>query len=104
MHNPPAHSAARIREVPDSKTSSNIAPPPYSPDLSPAEYFLFLKVQFNLKGATFDTIEEIQKAVSDQLNKIPLEDFYNAMKKLETSANLCTIYIQCVPRLIKQTS
>jgi hypothetical protein len=26
------------------------------------------------------------------------------MKKLETSANLCTIYIQCVPRLIKQTS
>jgi len=41
-----------------------------------------------LKGARFDTIEEIQKAVTDQLNKIPAEDFSNAMKKLETRANL----------------
>jgi len=42
-----------------------------------------------LKGARFDTSEEIQKAVTDQLNKIPAEDFSNAMKKLETRVNLC---------------
>jgi len=42
-----------------------------------------------LKGSGFDTIEEIQKAVTDQLKKIPAEDFSNAMKKLETRANLC---------------
>jgi len=42
-----------------------------------------------LKGARFDTIEEIQKAVTDQLSKTPAEDFSNAMKKLETRANLC---------------
>jgi len=42
-----------------------------------------------LKGAKFDTIEEIRKAVTDQLNKIPAEDLSNSMKKLETSANLC---------------
>jgi len=42
-----------------------------------------------LKGAIFDTTEEIQKAVTDQLNKIPAEDFSNAMKKLKTRANLC---------------
>jgi hypothetical protein len=47
----------------------------------PPDYFL--------KGATFDTIEEIQKAVTDQLNKIPAEDFLNAMKKLATRAILC---------------
>jgi hypothetical protein len=57
--------------------------------LSPPDYFLFLKVKLQLKGARFDTIEEIQKAVTDQLNKIPAEDFSNAMKKLETCANLC---------------
>jgi len=34
-------------------------------------------------------MEEIQKAMIDQLNKIPAEDFSNAMKKLETHANLC---------------
>jgi len=43
-----------------------------------------------LKGARFDTIEEIQKAVTDQLNKIPAEEFSNAMKKLKTRANLCS--------------
>jgi len=63
--------------------------PPYSPDLSPPDYFLFPKAKLQLKGARFDTIEEIQKAVTDQLNKIPAEEFSNAMKKLETRANLC---------------
>jgi hypothetical protein len=46
-------------------------------------------VKLQLKGARFDTIEGIQKAVTDQLNKIPAEDFSNTMKKLETRANLC---------------
>jgi len=34
-----------------------------------------------MKGARFDTTEEIQKGVTDQLNKIPAEDFSKAMKK-----------------------
>jgi len=42
-----------------------------------------------LKGARFDTIEGIQKAVTNQLNKVSAEDFSNAMKKFETCANLC---------------
>jgi hypothetical protein len=46
-----------------------------------------LKLQ--LKVAKFDTIEGIQKAVTDQLHKISAEDVSNATKKLETRANLC---------------
>jgi len=57
--------------------------------LSPHDYFLFPKLKLQLKGARFDAIEEIQKALTDQLNKIPAEEFSNAMKKLETRANLC---------------
>jgi len=45
-------------------------------------------MKLQLKGARFDKIEGIQKAVTDQLNKISAEDFSNAMKKLETCANL----------------
>jgi hypothetical protein len=59
------------------------------PDLSLPDYFLFLKVKMQLKGARFDTTEGIQKAVTDQLNTISAEDFSNAMKKLDTHANLC---------------
>jgi hypothetical protein len=63
--------------------------PPYSPDWSHPDYFLFPKVKLQLKGARFDTIEGIQKAVTDQLNPIFAKDFSNAMKKLETRTHLC---------------
>jgi len=42
-----------------------------------------------VKGARFDTTEKIQKVMTDQLNKIPTEEFSNPMNKLETRANLC---------------
>jgi len=34
--------------------------PPYSPDLAPAIFFLFLKMKLELKGRHFDSSEEIQ--------------------------------------------
>jgi hypothetical protein len=34
--------------------------PPYSPDLTPCDFFLFSKKKLKLKGYRFDTIEEIQ--------------------------------------------
>jgi hypothetical protein len=34
--------------------------PPYSPDLTPCDFFLFPKMKLKLKGHQFDTIEEIQ--------------------------------------------
>jgi hypothetical protein len=46
-------------------------------------------VKLRLKRARFDTIEEIQKAVTDQLNKIHTEDFSNTTKKVGKRANLC---------------
>jgi hypothetical protein len=80
---------SKISTVSDSKkqvaTWNN---PSYSPDLCPPDYFMFPKVKLQLKGARFDSVEEIQKAVTDQLNNIPAEEFSNAMKKLETHANL----------------
>jgi len=85
----PAHSAAKIRRFLTQKQVATLNHPPYSPGLSPSDYFLFPKVKLQLKDARFGTIEEIQKAVTDQLNKIPAEDFCNAMKKMETRANLC---------------
>jgi spore coat polysaccharide biosynthesis predicted glycosyltransferase SpsG len=57
--------------------------------MSCPDYFLFPKVKLQVTDARFDTIEEIQKVVTYQLNKIPTIDFSNAMKKLETRANMC---------------
>jgi len=48
--------------------------PPYSPDLSPCDFFLFPKLKFHLKGCHFGTLENIKKAVTDQLKAIPVSD------------------------------
>ena len=56
--------------VSDSKTSRNVGPPPIFAKFSPPDYSLFPKVKLQLKGARFDTIEEIQKAVTDQRRRL----------------------------------
>jgi len=63
--------------------------PPYSPDLAPAGYFLFPKVKSHMKGRLFDSISDIQKAVTSTLNTISKDDFYKGIQKLNDGANLC---------------
>jgi len=63
--------------------------PPYSPDLAPADYFLFPKVKSHLKGRHFDSISDIQKAVTSTLNTIAKDDFHKGIQTLYDRANLC---------------
>jgi len=44
--------------------------PPYSPDLSPCDFFLFPKLKFHLKGRHFGTVDNIQKVVTEQLRAL----------------------------------
>ena len=72
--------------------------PPYSPDLAPADYFLFPKVKSHLKRHLFDSISDIQKAVTSTLNTTEKDDFYKGIQKLYERANLCVqlegIYVE----------
>ena len=63
--------------------------PPYLPDLAPADYLLFPKVKSHLKGCLFDSIWDIQKAVTSTLNTTAKDDFYKGIQKLYEHANLC---------------
>jgi hypothetical protein len=81
--------AAIIRLFLTQKQVATLNHPPLSPQVFPPDYFLLPKLKLQLKGSRFDTIEGIQKAVTDQLHKISAQDFSNTMKKLETLANLC---------------
>ena len=63
--------------------------PPYSPDLEPADYILFPKMKSHLKGCLFDSISDIQKAVTSTLNTIAKDDSYKDIQKLYDGANLC---------------
>jgi transposase len=57
----PAHASSLIREFLAKNETTVVPQPPYSPDLAPADFFLFPKLKSTLKGQRFDSIEEIEE-------------------------------------------
>jgi transposase len=57
--NAPAHATLLIREFLTKHETPVDRQPPYSPDLAPADFFLFPKLKFSLKVRRFQTIEEM---------------------------------------------
>ncbi|GFT67918.1 uncharacterized protein TNCV_2286511 [Trichonephila clavipes] len=67
-----------------------VAPqPPYSPDLSPCDFFLFPKLKNHLKGHHFGTLENIQTAVTDQLKGIPISEFHPCYEEWKKPLQRC---------------
>jgi transposase len=57
---------ALYQDVSKNKTQG-VPQPPYSPDLSPAYFFLSPKYKISLKGCGFTSVEEIQEKTLEQL-------------------------------------
>jgi len=63
--------------------------PPYSPDLAPAEFFLFLKHKNTLKGRRFQTIEDIQENAIRELRAITESAFQEALQQWKNRWERC---------------
>jgi transposase len=59
--NSPAHTSLLIREFLAKNEITVVPQPPYSPDLAPADFFLFPKLKSSLKGQRFESTEEIEE-------------------------------------------
>ena len=81
--NAPCHTAISLNEFLAKKGISVVPQPPYSPDLSPCDFFLFPKLKFRLKGRHFGTVDNIQKVVTEQLRALPHEDFQHCDREWE---------------------
>ena len=89
-NNAPSHNAAIVKKFLTNRNVAVLHHPPYSPDLAPADYFLFPpRLKISLKGRHFQTVEEIQCAVTRELNGISKTAFLEGMKKLKERANKC---------------
>jgi transposase len=53
----PPHTSLLIREFLAKQETIVVPQPPYSPDLAPADFFLFPKLKSTLKGRRFQTVE-----------------------------------------------
>ena len=64
---------------------NTVPQPPYSPDISPSDFWLFPK----LTGCRYETIEEMKEAVTKVIDTLTQEDFYGAFRKLLEWYNKC---------------
>jgi hypothetical protein len=81
------HQASTITSL---KILAVIPHPPYSPDLTPCDFFLFPKIKLKLKGPRFDTIEEIQAESQRVLDSVTEKDFQEAFQNWETAGPVST--------------
>ena len=87
--NAPSHNAAMVKKFLANRNVAVLHHPPYSSDLAPADYFRFSELKVSLKGRQFQTVEEIQFAVTGELNNISKTAFLAGMKKLKERTNKC---------------
>jgi len=87
--NAPSHNATVVKQFLAQRKVTVLDNTPYSPDLAPADYLSFRKVKSHLKGSLFNSILDIQKAVTSTLNTTAKDNFYKGIQKLYDRANLC---------------
>jgi len=73
--NAPSHRALVTRAFLAHEGIMTLSHPPYSPDLAPCDFFLFPKMNLQLKGRRFDRVEEIQRESQNVLGTLREQDF-----------------------------
>ena len=83
--NAPVNNSILVTDYLTKMGIKTVAHPPYSPDLAPCDFWLFLK----LRGCHYETIEEMKKAVTKVIDMLTHEDFHGAFQKLLEWYNKC---------------
>ncbi|EGI59805.1 FLJ37770-like protein, partial [Acromyrmex echinatior] len=86
-----AHISLLVREFLAKNNTLMMPQPPYSPDLAPCDFFLFLKLKRPMKGRRYATIEEIKTASKEELNKITKNDFLKCFEDWKKRWHKCII-------------
>ena len=87
--NAPAHASLLNRSYLVKHQTSVVPHPSYSPDLDPADFFLFPKLKITLKGRRFQTIEEIQENAIRELRAIIKTAFQEAFQQWKKRWEQC---------------
>jgi len=87
--NAPSHTALIVAEFLASIGVATMPQPPYSPDLAPADFFLFPRIKTALKGKRWGTVERVKKAATDCLLGVPDDAFQGAFDNWVKRWNKC---------------
>lgn len=76
------HVANKTRDLLKALNWQVLPHPPYSPDIAPSDYHLFLHLKNELKGKKFRTTELMIEHIDDFFASKPKSFYYNAIQKL----------------------
>jgi transposase len=77
----PVHLSLLIRDFLAKHETTVLPQPPYSPDLAPADFFFFPKIKSTLKGQRFQSVDEIEENLLEDLCAIPKNAFQDCFRK-----------------------
>lgn len=83
------HKASLTTEYLNSMGVELLQHPPYSPDLSPCDFWLFKNLKKHLRGRKFVTEEELDTAVFSFFDSIPSEDWRKVYRKWQDRMSRC---------------
>ena len=89
--NASAHSTIRVRQFLTQKMVAVLDRPPYSPDLTPANFFLFPRLKAAIKGACFADVNIIKDRVTAVLRSVPRDAFTDSFWKLYELRQTCFV-------------
>jgi len=76
--------------------------PPYSPDLAPCDFFLFPRMKRDLKGKSFQNVEEARgKKMTEALKAITLQEFQNCFEQWKRRWDKLLILKESILRVTK---
>jgi hypothetical protein len=88
--NAPAHMSLRTTDFVTNNNMVIIPHPPYSLDLAPCDFALFVKLKMKLKGWRFETVSDIQRELQAVLDSIKENDFHSAIEAWRKRWDRCT--------------
>ena len=78
--NVPSHTCSKVTDYLTQNGVATFPQTPYSPDLAPADFFLFPKVKSSLKGHHHGTLSAVKEACTRTLKDLPESAFQGAFE------------------------
>ena len=83
------HKSAVVTEYLRKERIKLLPHPPYSPDIAPCDFFLFPRIKKELKGKSFNNVENLARAVQAVVESIPKADYKKSFQSWQNRLQRC---------------
>jgi len=87
--NAPAHNALSVKVFLTKHKIIVLEHPPYSPDLAPCDFFLFVKIKSALKGNSFEPVDSVKAKATELMEKLSEDDLQHSFQQWKICREWC---------------